>query len=163
MQEQRSVPGSGRSPGTGYGNPLQYSCLESPMDRGTWRATVNGITKGWTQLKQLSVQACSVCIPFCYCHYLVAKSCPILWDPMDCSPPGSSVHRISKARIRGRVAISFSRSSWPMSPAWQVDSSPVRHLVSQWPSNPTQGHIPLRKSWFKKTHVPPGSLQHYLQ
>ena len=37
-----------------YGNPLQYSCLENPMDRGTWRATVHGVTKNWTQLKQLS-------------------------------------------------------------------------------------------------------------
>jgi len=45
------VPGSGRSPGGGYGNPLQYSCLENPMDRGAWRATVHRITKGWTQLK----------------------------------------------------------------------------------------------------------------
>ena len=37
-----SIPGSGRSPGGGHGNPLQYSCLENPMDRGTWRATVHG-------------------------------------------------------------------------------------------------------------------------
>ena len=35
----------------GYGNPLQYSCLESPMDRGAWRATVHGVTKSWTRLK----------------------------------------------------------------------------------------------------------------
>jgi len=37
------IPGLGRSPGGGHGNPLQYSCLENPMDRGTWRATVHGI------------------------------------------------------------------------------------------------------------------------
>ena len=37
----------------GHGNPLQCSCLENPMDRGTWQATVCGITKSWTQLKQL--------------------------------------------------------------------------------------------------------------
>ena len=37
-----SIPGSGRSPGEGNGNPLQYSCLENPMDRGAWRATVHG-------------------------------------------------------------------------------------------------------------------------
>ena len=43
-----SVPGSGRSPGEGEGNPLQYSCLENPMDRGAWQATVHGITKSWT-------------------------------------------------------------------------------------------------------------------
>ena len=37
------IPGSGRSPGEGNGNPLQYSCLENPMDRGAWQATVHGI------------------------------------------------------------------------------------------------------------------------
>ena len=36
-----SIPGSGRSPGGGHGNPLQHSCLENPMDRGAWRATVH--------------------------------------------------------------------------------------------------------------------------
>ena len=44
------TPGSGRSSGEGNGNPLQYSCLENPMDRGAWRASVQGITKSWTQL-----------------------------------------------------------------------------------------------------------------
>ena len=40
-----SIPGSERSPGVGNGNPLQYSCLGYPMDRGTWRATVHGVAK----------------------------------------------------------------------------------------------------------------------
>ena len=40
-----SVPGSGRSPGEGNANPLQYSCLENPMDRGAWQATVYWVTK----------------------------------------------------------------------------------------------------------------------
>ena len=48
------IPGSGRSPGEGHGNPLQYSCLKNPMDRGDWRSTVHRITKNPTQLKQLS-------------------------------------------------------------------------------------------------------------
>ena len=48
------IPGSGRSPGEGTGNPLQYSCLENPMDREAWWATVHGVTKGQAQLKQLS-------------------------------------------------------------------------------------------------------------
>ena len=42
------IPGSGRSPGGRNGNPLQYSCLENPMDRGAWRATVYGDTQSWT-------------------------------------------------------------------------------------------------------------------
>ena len=45
-----SIPGSGRSPGEGNGNPLQYSCLENPMDRGAWWATVHGITNVTTSL-----------------------------------------------------------------------------------------------------------------
>ena len=44
------IPGSGRSTGTGNGNPPQYSCLENPMDRGAWRATVHGVAKYRTQL-----------------------------------------------------------------------------------------------------------------
>ena len=43
------IPGLGRSPGEGNGNPLQYSCLENPMDRGAWWATVHGVTKSQTQ------------------------------------------------------------------------------------------------------------------
>ena len=49
-----SIPGSGRSPGGEDSNLLQYSCLENPMDRGAWRATVHGITKSQTRLKELS-------------------------------------------------------------------------------------------------------------
>ena len=45
-----SILGSGRSPGVGNGNPLQYSCLENPMDIGAWQATVHGVTKSWIQL-----------------------------------------------------------------------------------------------------------------
>ena len=44
------ILGSGRSPAEGNGNLLQYSCLENPMDRGTWWATVQGVAKSWTQL-----------------------------------------------------------------------------------------------------------------
>ena len=43
-------PGSGWSPGGGNGNPMQYSCLENPMDRGAWQATVHGVAKSWTWL-----------------------------------------------------------------------------------------------------------------
>ena len=50
MRDAGLIPGSGRSPGGGNGNPLQYSCLENPMDRGAWWATVHGVTKSWTGL-----------------------------------------------------------------------------------------------------------------
>jgi len=45
-----SIPGSGRSPEAGDGDPLQNFCLENPMDRGAWQATVHGVTKIWTQV-----------------------------------------------------------------------------------------------------------------
>ena len=51
-----SIPGSGRSPGGGHGNPLQYSCLENPMDRGAWWATVHNVLKSQTLLKLLSTR-----------------------------------------------------------------------------------------------------------
>ena len=48
--DQSSIPGSGRSLGEENGNPLQYSCLENPMDGGAWQATVHRVTQSWTQL-----------------------------------------------------------------------------------------------------------------
>ena len=50
-----SIPGSGRSPGEGNGNPLQYSCLENPMEGGAWQATVHGVAKSWTQLSDFTL------------------------------------------------------------------------------------------------------------
>ena len=51
VRDMGSIPGSGRSPGGGHGSPLQYSCLENPMDRGAWRATVHAVAKSRTRLK----------------------------------------------------------------------------------------------------------------
>ena len=53
IRNEGSIPGLGRSPGEGSGNPLQYSCLENPMDRGAWQATVHKISKSRIGLKQL--------------------------------------------------------------------------------------------------------------
>ena len=74
-----SIPGSGRALGEGHGNPLQYSCLENPMDRGAWRAIIHSVTQSRTRLKQLS-------------------SSSLL---------GSSVHRILQARILEWIAMPF--------------------------------------------------------
>ena len=49
-----SIPGSGRSSGEGNGNPLQYSCLENPMDGEAWQAAVHGVTKSWAQLSDFT-------------------------------------------------------------------------------------------------------------
>ena len=63
VRDSGSIPGWGRSPGGGHGNPLQYSCLENPMDRGAWRARVHRITKSWTRLKQLSSSSRGTRVP----------------------------------------------------------------------------------------------------
>ena len=55
------IPGWERSSREEHGNPLQYSCLNSPMDRGAWWATVHRVIKSWTQLKQLSMHTHCVC------------------------------------------------------------------------------------------------------
>ena len=54
------IPGSGRSPEEGNGNPRQYSCLGNPMDRGAWWATVRRVAKSRTRLKGLSMRACTL-------------------------------------------------------------------------------------------------------
>ena len=96
-REVGSILGSGRSPGEGNGNPLQYSCLETPMDRGAWWAIVYGATKLDT-----TIHACTVALrvpgglglnPSEHTGGgLVARSCLTLFHPMDCSTPGLPVH-----------------------------------------------------------------------
>ena len=58
IRDAGSVPGSGRSPGGGHSNPLQYSCLENPMDTGAWRAMALRVAQSQTRLKRLSTHAC---------------------------------------------------------------------------------------------------------
>ena len=54
LKDVGSIPGPGRSPGGGYGHPLQCSCLENPLDRGAWWARVHGVAKSRTRLQRLS-------------------------------------------------------------------------------------------------------------
>ena len=61
-----SIPGLGRSPGEGNGNPLQYSCLGNPMDRGAWWATVHGVTKESDTGKNQSTHRFLICISFLF-------------------------------------------------------------------------------------------------
>ena len=68
IRDTGSIPGSGRPPGEGHGNPLKYLSLENPMDRGDWQATAHRVTKSQTQLKQLSAGQ--------NCHIIF--KCPIL-------------------------------------------------------------------------------------
>ena len=55
IRDAGSIPALGRSPGEGNGNTLEYSCLENPMDRGAWQATVHGVTKSQIRLNQLGM------------------------------------------------------------------------------------------------------------
>ena len=67
-----SIPGSGRSPGGVLGNPLQYSCLENPVNRGVWRATVHRVAESQTRLKRLSTLA------YPYLPWASSRG----WDPL---------------------------------------------------------------------------------
>ena len=62
VRDVGSISGSGRSPGGGHGYLLQYSCLENPMDKGSWWATVHGFAKSLTWLKRLRIHACTLFI-----------------------------------------------------------------------------------------------------
>ena len=64
MGDLGSVPGLGRSPGGGHGNPIQYSCLENPKDRRAWPAIVHGVTESQTRLKRLSSSSWVTCLPW---------------------------------------------------------------------------------------------------
>ena len=78
IRDVGSIPALGRSPGEEHGNPPQYSCLENPMDRGAWWATVYRVAKSQMQLKQLSTHyllyhiSVRLVIPF-FNHYLNFK------------------------------------------------------------------------------------------
>ena len=93
-----SLPGPGRSPGEGNGNPLQYSQLENPMHREAWWVTVHWGTRVGHNLETATATAKSL------------QSCPILCDAIDGSPPGSPVPGILLARTLEWVAIPFSNA-----------------------------------------------------
>ena len=103
-----STHGSGESPGVGNGNPLQYSCLENPINRGAWQATGHGIVKSRTQLSTHIQRMLAFLI---ISTSVSPQSCPTLCNPMDYSPPGSSVLEISQAGVLEWVAISSYRGS----------------------------------------------------
>ena len=73
-----SIPGSGRSPREGNGNPLQCSCLENPMDGGAWWTTVHGVAKSRTRLSDFTFTSTSLCYLANFQHFHCAESDPCL-------------------------------------------------------------------------------------
>ena len=76
VRDMGLIPGEGRSPGEGHDNPLQYSCLEDPMDKGAWQAMVHRVAKSQTRLKWLSMHVCThtrVCVSVCVCVWIHAE------------------------------------------------------------------------------------------
>ena len=86
IRDAGSIPGWGRSPGGGNGNPLQYSCLENPMDRGVWQAAVHGVAQSQTGLKRLSIH---------YCHKQQERLCKL------CCVPRLSPHSLTWCESHG--------------------------------------------------------------
>ena len=74
-----SIPGLGRSPGEGNGNPLQYSCLEDPMDGGAWWSTVHGVAKSQTQLSDFTYTFTAP-TNLCYHHIDAAYYCSMYYQ-----------------------------------------------------------------------------------
>ena len=132
-------PGLRRSPGEGHSNPLHFSCLENPMNRGVWWATVPSVpesemseatacTHNFFSRKEKGKKILSYeCIIPSVSS--VTHLCPTLLRFHGCSPARSSVHGILQARILEWVAIPFSRGSFqprtePRYPALKADSLP---------------------------------------
>ena len=87
--ETGSILGSGRSPGEGNGNPLQYSCLENPVDRGAWWATVHGVAESQTQLSNYAhttdgrmMASCQALLRGCW------NGCDSFWELLVLKPRG---------------------------------------------------------------------------
>ena len=97
--------------GEGNGNPLQYSCLENSIDRGTWQAIGRGIAKSQPRLSASAQQPISSLLLLLLSRFSRVRLC----DPIDSSPPGSAVPGILQARTLECVAISFS-NAWK----WKV-------------------------------------------
>ena len=120
MQERNDaglIPGWGRAPGGGHGNPLQYACLDNLMDRGAWQATGHGVSKSQTQVRQLNV-------------HVVYK------HTMDCSVQCSSVQSLSRVRLfatpwtAARQASLSITNSWSSLRLTSIESvMPSSHLI----------------------------------
>ena len=102
--DTRWIPGWGRSPGGGNGNPLQYSCLENSTNKGSWRVTAHGVTKSQRWLSTTWHRTYSIVQ-----LSSATQSCPTLCDLIDCSMRGFPVHhqppKLAQAHVHWAVTI----------------------------------------------------------
>ena len=131
-----SIPRSGRSTGGGHRNPLQYSCLENPMDREAWWAIVHRVKKSWTQLKRLSMYAsCRIwvyqIITF-YTKAMATHSSTLAWKIPWMEEPGG-LQSMGSWRVRHDWATSPSlftsmhwRRKWQLTPVFLPGESQGR-------------------------------------
>ena len=140
------MPVLGRSTGGGHGNSLQYSCLESHMDRGAWRVTVHGVTKNRTWLRSKHTmqilknwgnlyRRIDFKIKGMLQFSSVAQSCPTLCDPMNRSTPGLPVHHqlseFTQTHIH-RVGDAIQPSHPLSSPSPPASNPSQRQSLFQW-------------------------------
>ena len=146
------ISGSGWSPGEGNGNPLQDFCLENPMDRGVWWATVHRVAKSPTRLSDFTSRASvssleafqywcppTIAAEFAACVPKSLQLCPALCDPMDCNPQDSSIHGILQARLLEWVAMPPSRGT--SQPRDRTQVSHIRgRFFTVWPTREAHEH-----------------------
>ena len=104
-----SIPGLGRSPGEANGNPLQYSCLENPMDRGGWWATVHGIVKSRTRLSNFTSLL----------HFEIKCAS---WEPQSCHCKEMSRRKVESQKGGG----SGGKATWTRTGDQQLPGGPFR-------------------------------------
>ena len=137
-----SMPGSGRSPEEGHGNPLQYSCLENPIDRGVWQViVVHGDTKSWTQLSDYHIRDVSNLIPGFSTLY---KSSLYIWKLLAYVLLKHSLkdfeHYLASMRNEGNCTVVWTlfgtaflwdwNENWPFPVLWPLLSFP--NLLAYW-------------------------------
>ena len=131
-ERPRFHPQIGRSPGQGHGSPLQYSCLENPMDRGAWGATVHGVTKSQTRLKQLSTYPCFFI--YIYIYFLFYICIIVIYDcflifPDNSIGKGSACNAGDPSSIPGLGRYAGEGIGYPLQYSWAS-------LVTQLVKNP---------------------------
>ena len=154
----------GRSPGGGHGNPLQYYCLENPLERGAWQAIVHGVTQSQTGPKQLSPHT-HVCI---YIYLYIVYSWRRAWQPTPVFLPGE---------FHGQGSL-VGNSPWDRTESDTTEWLTHRHthtlyvgasLVAQPVKNPKRcefdlwvGEIPWRRKWLPAPVFLPISAYNYI-